>query len=82
MVWGDSHAGALVQGIGHAAKLKGKSGYLSEFSGCVPLLDVLGAREPEPKKCALSAEKSLSVVKQEDTVFLIARWTYYTRKSI
>ena len=82
VVWGDSHAGALVRGVGEAAKLNGKSGYLAGFNGCVPLLNVMGAREPEPEKCNQSGEKILSVIKQGDIVFLVGRWTYYTHKSL
>lgn len=82
IVWGDSHAGAMVRGIARAAKENKKLGYLAGFNGCIPLLQVLGAREDEPEKCNKASDKILSLVKSGDTVFLVGRWTYYTRKSL
>jgi len=72
----------MVRGIADAAKENRKSGYLAGFNGCIPLLEVLGARESEPEQCNQATEKVFSLIKPNDTVFLVGRWTYYTRKSI
>lgn len=82
VVWGDSHAGALVSGIGEAAETYKKSGYLASFSGCLPLLDVVAVRDENPLKCVHANEAIFENIKAGDTVFLVARWTYYTRKSL
>ena len=81
VVWGDSHAGAIVRGIGQAAKGSNKSGYLASFSGCPPLLDIKLARDKKPYKCKHANQAILSSIKAGDIVFLVARWTYYTHKS-
>lgn len=82
VVWGDSHAGAFVRGIGEGAENYNKSGYLASTSGCPPILNVITARDREPYKCQKSNNSILKKIQKTDLVFLVARWTYYTRKSL
>lgn len=82
VVWGDSHAGAMVRGIGDAAQNYNKSGILIGYSGCPPLLDVTKVRDENPSLCRDVQNIALSSIKTGDVVFLVARWNYYTHKSI
>lgn len=82
LVWGDSHASAMVSGIGEAAKKYSKSGYLASFSGCPPLLDIAQPRDEKPMRCRNINDSILSSIQSGDIIFLVARWTYYARKSL
>ncbi|MEZ5902034.1 MAG: acyltransferase family protein [Alphaproteobacteria bacterium] len=82
IVWGDSHAGAFMPAFDTIGKETGRAGILASSSGCPPLLEITLARDEKPHKCIEFNNTILSTIKDGDTVFLVARWTYYTHKSL
>ncbi|MGH1403097.1 MAG: acyltransferase family protein [Alphaproteobacteria bacterium] len=82
IVWGDSHAGAMMSAFSDFGEEVGRSGILASHSGCPPLLGVVMVRDDKPYKCSKVHDKVLEEIKAGDTVFLVARWTYYVGKSM
>lgn len=78
LLWGDSHAKALVAGFDSAAKAKNVGIYFATGAGTPPLL---GARRLNHKPDgAIIAKKVLTFLSTHPnikTVFLAARWNYY-----
>ena len=79
MVWGDSHAGALLPGLDAAARAVGRRGLFAGNSACPPLrgVDPPAADAPD---CRAFNEAVLAAVAANDaleTVVLAARWAIY-----
>jgi peptidoglycan/LPS O-acetylase OafA/YrhL len=86
LIWGDSHARALRDGIHASAIQNGESALLVWQGGCPPLVGVR-KREKLPlddEACFRSTQKFLGWLAKEPelrTVMLIGRWAYYTEGS-
>ncbi len=81
LVWGDSHAYALLPAIDSIAKQANVKGWLASNSGCPPLLGITLPRDQDPFACAEKNREILDTVNNGTIVFLVARWPYYDRKS-
>ena len=74
LLWGDSHARAIANGVSISASASDKSGLISSVNGCPPLMgvDVLSVEE-----CLPFNDKVFEYIKANptlDTVILSARW--------
>jgi peptidoglycan/LPS O-acetylase OafA/YrhL len=79
LVWGDSHAGALMPAFEAAAQGTGVTGLYLGAAGCVPLVGVDQFRWGF-RTCSEGAEAILEVLRQRPelgTVFLVSRWAFY-----
>lgn len=77
VLWGDSHALALSDGIDEYGKKKHVAGILAVKAACVPLLGVTRANMPKTFKCPEFNEKIADVIEDHDnirTVLLAGRW--------
>jgi hypothetical protein len=77
LVWGDSHADAMMTAIGETAAGAGKAGYFAGYSGCPPILD---ARKYGDEACAHFTSRVYRYLAQNaaiSDVILIARWSAY-----
>ena len=82
VIWGDSHARAMTPAIVNSAKRNGQfSGFLSSNSGCLPLIGVQLIHPKDNEICTKINETVLANIHPGMTVFLVARWTYYTNRS-
>lgn len=90
IVWGDSHARALVDAVSRAARAYGRGGVMAPHAGCPPLLDVVRSGSPQLSQCDETAEAILEYVRsrpQIEDVILISRWalliegTFYAPES-
>ncbi len=74
LVWGDSHARALMSAANESAKRSGKAAFIASASACSPLQ---GMRRVGKSKCLKFTSTVLSFAKNHpdiDTVILIGRW--------
>lgn len=80
VIWGDSHAGALVPGLDPIAKANQLSGWIATSSGCAPLLGFKRYDVDDPAKCARFNDYVLGqvAVQHIGTVFLHGRWAAYS----
>ena len=86
ILWGDSHARALVDAVGEAARSYGRGGVIAPHAGCPPLLGVTRSDLPDQSECVATAAAILDYVGMHPEikdVVLISRWalliegTYY-----
>lgn len=78
---GDSHSYSYLPVIEHIAKNNNIELFYTGFSGCPPVIKVSPIRSDQHlRNCNTLNEKALKFVidNNVDTVFLSARWTYYT----
>jgi peptidoglycan/LPS O-acetylase OafA/YrhL len=78
ILWGDSHAYALKDGIAFIAKKHNVSGFLANYARCAPILDV--DRMDTPENESIVNQKILTLIKSHPsirTVILSARWAWY-----
>ena len=75
IVWGDSHAAAMLPAFQRAARKLGLSGILAAQSACAPLLGVHRTDDPHAL-CAQFNQQVLDDIRSRHirTVFLVARW--------
>jgi peptidoglycan/LPS O-acetylase OafA/YrhL len=75
LLWGDSHADAIVPAISDAATADGKSGFVGAHGHCAPFADVSQA---DPT-CAPFNKAVMKIVARPEirTIFLDARWAVY-----
>ena len=78
IVWGDSHANALMPVLASLAREEGVAGVFTGASGCVPLLNV--RRIDRRDDCARLADSVIALVGRERLrdVILVAYWSVYT----
>jgi hypothetical protein len=83
LVWGDSHAMALIPGIDAACKTRGVRGFQATYSATPPLLDFsvktqygLNERGPAFNRAAVD----FAVANRVNIVFLSGRWKFYARQ--
>jgi len=80
ILWGDSHARALIPAVRLEAKIKGLSGYFAGHVGCPPLLDVIKSSQPKRTKRSSCRDFNNAIIKfitshpEIKTVILTARW--------
>lgn len=81
VVFGDSHALAMLPAFDEAAKLTSTKIYFVGASGCTPLLGIHALRSDQKvRNCHNLNKLVLDFAEEENitSVFLIARWSYYT----
>jgi hypothetical protein len=73
LLWGDSHADAILPAVEHEAQKKGLRGYFAGESSCAPLLGVF---RPDTPRCKAFNDKILQLALRPEirTVILEARW--------
>ena len=77
LLWGDSHAGAVLPGVARAAEAAGKNGFLASKTGCAPLLHVDRLDEGPDHRCADFNDAVLRFLTGRadmPVVILAARW--------
>jgi peptidoglycan/LPS O-acetylase OafA/YrhL len=79
LLWGDSHAGALVPAFDSIAQANQMSGWIAYSSGCAPLLGLKRYDQVDPEKCARFNRFVVDQIaaKHIKTVFLHSRWAAY-----
>lgn len=78
---GDSHLYSSLPAVESIAKINGLELYYTGFSGCPPIIGVSPIRvDQHLKNCKILNQRALDFAldKQVKTVFLAARWTFYT----
>ena len=81
VLWGDSHAGALMPALEQAAEPFAIAGVFVGHSTCPPLAGIDLIKGSETGSCRDVNERALSYILETrsiDTVFLAARWALYT----
>ncbi|MFO1142963.1 MAG: acyltransferase family protein [Amaricoccus sp.] len=79
VVWGDSHAGALMPAFQAAARDAGMTGLYLGAAGCVPLLGV-DQYKWSFRTCADGSDAVLAAIAarpEVGTVILVSRWAFY-----
>jgi hypothetical protein len=73
VLWGDSHADAILPAVEHEAQKHGLKGYFAGESSCAPLLGVF---RPDTPRCKAFNDNILQVALRPEikTVILEARW--------
>ena len=78
ILWGDSHADALLPAVDAAARHAGREGLFIAHGRCPPLLHLSLTDEPTERCAQLNdAALQLALQKQISEVILVARWSYY-----
>ncbi len=80
MVWGDSHADALMPAFKDLAVEHNVAGWFVSYGGCPPLLTVYRLDQPARHKCRQFNDTAARLIVENGirTVFLISRWTVYS----
>lgn len=78
MLWGDSHADALLPAFDVVAARAGRKGLFIAHGRCPPLLHLSLTDEPT-ERCAQLNDAALKIAmqKQMTEIILVARWAYY-----
>lgn len=78
IVWGDSHADAMLPGFETAANQAGVGGLIATYAACPPMLGVSIAIDPRDR-CRQFNDAMLRAVERHGVklVFLAARWPVY-----
>ena len=78
VLWGDSHADAILPAVDAAATRAGKKGLFIAHGRCPPLLHLSLTDEPT-ERCARFDDAALKIASQPQVslVILAARWAYY-----
>jgi peptidoglycan/LPS O-acetylase OafA/YrhL len=77
LLWGDSHAGALLPAVERAAEAAGKSGFVASTTACAPLLGVDRVDSGPAHRCSDFNDAVLAFLEGRDdmpTVILAGRW--------
>jgi peptidoglycan/LPS O-acetylase OafA/YrhL len=78
LLWGDSHAGALMPALDVALDASGLAGYVASHSACAPLLGVRRTDSYDPWSCVRFNEALVEFVDAQaaelDSVILAGRW--------
>jgi len=80
LVWGDSHAMALVPGIDAACKTRGIRGFQATASATAPILDFYAMTQHGLNELAPAFSRAVvnfAVEKRVDIIFLSGRWKIY-----
>lgn len=86
MMWGDSHAGILVNGVHKAAADAGAAGLFSGIAGCPALIGVAKdesvADTATDQDCTTRNQAILEVLRRHpeiESILLVGRWAYYAQ---
>ncbi|MGE4317353.1 MAG: acyltransferase family protein [Deferribacterales bacterium] len=82
ILWGDSHALALSDGINSFAKSESKSGYFASNSSCPPLLGLKSTDRSKTDRCESFKQAVAERIASDDSVrkvLLVCRWQEYTK---
>ncbi|MEQ8691338.1 MAG: acyltransferase family protein [Pseudomonadales bacterium] len=85
IVWGDSHAMAVMPEIGRVALGLGRNGLDASSNGCVPLLGVTRPLWDAQGECLQFADKVVGLVEAHPEirqVILIARWARHSEGTV
>lgn len=84
VVWGDSHADALMPGIKKMAENQKVSGLHASFSDCPPLLGVIRPEKSSSYQCVPFNQAMFDFIKDSGVknVILAARWNGYAQGTI
>jgi peptidoglycan/LPS O-acetylase OafA/YrhL len=78
LLWGDSHAGAVLPALETPAKEHGLRGYFVGRSSCLPLIDyqISSAHKGNQRRCREANLATLDLIRSAriKTVFLVGRW--------
>lgn len=78
VLWGDSHAGALMSAVEVALEAAGLSAYVASHAACAPLLGVERVDAYDPEGCVRFNEALAAMIDARaakiDTVVLAGRW--------
>ena len=83
LVWGDSHAMAVIPGIDAACTTRGVRGFQAPYSATPPLLDfhVMTPYGLSERAIAFNrATVDFAVAKRVDIIFISGRWKFYARR--
>ena len=81
VIWGDSHARALVDPVAKTARLYERVGVISTQPGCAPLLGIHRSDQPGREECneiAVAMLEYLRARPEIEDVVLISRWTLFS----
>ncbi|MEM1229783.1 MAG: acyltransferase family protein [Pseudomonadota bacterium] len=82
MVWGDSHAGALMPAVREAAQALGVNGLNATSNGCPPLLNLTNVQRDPQGICLAFNDAVLAVLREHPevhTVWMLGRWPRYAQ---
>jgi peptidoglycan/LPS O-acetylase OafA/YrhL len=77
LLWGDSHARAMVDAVSQAARSHGRGGVIAPQAGCPPLLDVSRGDLRNRPQCIATADAILEYLRSRPNirdVVLVSRW--------
>ncbi|MGI9273145.1 MAG: acyltransferase family protein [Woeseiaceae bacterium] len=81
LLWGDSHAAALMPAVSAAAKAAGKTGLFVGTSGCPPILAVWRHDKPGDRTCYEFNDAVIAYLEEAeepiDLVIMAGRWAMY-----
>jgi peptidoglycan/LPS O-acetylase OafA/YrhL len=83
LVWGDSHAMALIPGIDAASKTRGVRGFQATYSATPPLLDFQLMTQHGLSERVIAFNRAtvdFAVAKRVDIIFISGRWMFYARR--
>ena len=80
LLWGDSHAGALMSAVEGALAVQGKGAWLATHGACPPLLGIRRLDAETWRSCVAFNEAVIAMLEQDrgeiDTVILAGRWAF------
>lgn len=81
LVWGDSHADAIMPGVKKMAETNQIAGLHASFSDCPPLLGVIRPEKAPSYQCVPFNQAMFDFIKESGikTVILAARWNGYAQ---
>ncbi len=82
VLWGDSHADALIYTLGEHAEKNGTSLYFYGSSGCILSMGPLWSTPKRKEWCASYSNRALEIIVDSDhikSIIFVARWTAYTQ---
>jgi peptidoglycan/LPS O-acetylase OafA/YrhL len=82
VVWGDSHADALMTAFDQLAAEHGQAGLYLGKIGCPPLLDVERVDSPFGCQAFNDAARELIAASPARRVILVARWSHFTSEPV
>lgn len=81
LVWGDSHAGALIPAFDHVLKSQGLAGIVATHGSCPPLLGVTKGEDRQSQSCNAFNNEIASWLESGEhsisQVVFVARWNVY-----
>ena len=84
IVWGDSHADAMMPAFKGLSEDHGSYGLFASFTSCPPLVGVTVRGSGDVEDCREFNDEMLSVIEQHETaaVVLVAHWSHYMNSDL